>query len=106
MRAWVLCLAVAMSLPTPGLAASTGDAASGKEIAERWCASCHLVSPEQTAATTEAPPFASIAERTPEELARLETMLTHPHPPMPPLALSRIEIGDLLAYIESLRNSD
>ncbi len=40
---------------SPALAA--GDAAAGKALAERSCASCHLVSPDQTTATTEAPPF-------------------------------------------------
>ena len=106
MRAWMLCLAAAVFLPAPSVAASMGNAGNGKNLAERWCASCHLVSAEQTTATTEAPPFATIAERPAEELAKLGAMLSHPHPPMPALDLSRIEIEDLVAYIESLKGSN
>ncbi len=85
-------------------AAPLGDAANGKRLAEEWCASCHLVSPEQTSATTEAPPFEEIAERPPEAIETLDTFLQNPHPPMPQLSLTRAEIRDLVAYIESLKD--
>lgn len=88
-----------------GFAATIGDAMHGKELAQRWCASCHLVSPEQTSATTEAPPFATIAERPAEENAKLDLWLQDPHPPMPQLNLSRTERADLIAYIESLKQA-
>jgi len=106
MRAWIICLAAAVFLPQPSLAASMGDPASGKNLAERWCSSCHLVSAEQATATTEAPPFATIAERPPEELEKLDLFIADPHPPMPQLNLSRNEISDLVAYIASLKGSD
>lgn len=83
-------------------AAAAGDAAHGKAIAERWCASCHLVAPDQARATTEAPTFAAIAERSQDEIDALAGFLADPHPPMPDLSLTRDEIRDLLAYIASL----
>jgi mono/diheme cytochrome c family protein len=86
---------------TPALAAS--DAAAGKALAERWCASCHLVSEEQKSTTTEAPPFATVAKRAPKDNAALAAFLAGPHPPMPPISLSRREIDQLLDYITSLR---
>jgi mono/diheme cytochrome c family protein len=84
-------------------ASAAGDAAAGKALAERWCASCHLVSPDQASATTEAPPFATIAKRPPEQIEALEAFLAAPHPPMPPVSLTRQEISDVLAYIASLK---
>jgi mono/diheme cytochrome c family protein len=85
------------------MASAAGDPDTGRAIAERWCASCHLVAPEQTSATTEAPPFATIAQRSPDEIAALAAFLADPHPPMPQMSLTRDEIRDLLAYIASLR---
>ena len=79
-----------------------GDATVGKRLAEAWCASCHLVTAEQASATTEAPPFATIAERQPGAYGWIEAFLADPHPPMPDLSLTRVEIRDLTAYIASL----
>ena len=96
------CLAVGLGLQASA-ASAAGDAAAGKALAGRWCSSCHLVSPEQTTATTEAPPFATIAERHAGSINALAAFLADPHPPMPQMSLSRQEISDLLAYIDSLR---
>jgi mono/diheme cytochrome c family protein len=90
-----------LALASPGVAA--GDPEAGRALAEQWCASCHLVSPGQTSATTEAPAFASIAQRAPDALAALAGYLADPHPPMPNFSLTRQEIRDLLAYIASLK---
>jgi mono/diheme cytochrome c family protein len=35
---------------------------------------------------------------------QLRTFLTHPHGAMPDFALSRVEIDDVIAYIETLRH--
>jgi cytochrome c2 len=43
---------------TPSFAA---DPDQGETLARRWCTGCHLVATDQKAATTDAPPFASIA---------------------------------------------
>jgi mono/diheme cytochrome c family protein len=84
-------------------AAAAGDPGHGGELARQWCASCHVVSEGQAIATTEAPTFASIARRSPNEIAALAGFLADPHPPMPKLSLSREEIRDLLAYIMTLK---
>ena len=104
MRIWTTILVTLAVAGQPGLAAAAvGDPANGKKLATQWCASCHLVSAEQATATTEAPPFATLAQRSPEAVAGLEAFLADPHPPMPKLNLSRDEIRDLVAYIASLR---
>lgn len=82
---------------------AAGVAAFGETLAKTWCASCHLVGPDQTSTTTEAPPFATIAKRSPDEIAALALFLADPHPPMPQMSLTRQEINNLLAYIASLK---
>jgi mono/diheme cytochrome c family protein len=83
-----------------------GDAAEGERLAKVWCVSCHLVGPGQTAATTEAPPFQSIAAGSTDDLGWLRAFLMNPHPPMPQFSLSREEIRDLAAYIASLKKPE
>jgi mono/diheme cytochrome c family protein len=105
MRIWI-ALAVAMTSSQSCLSAPIGNLENGKTLATRWCASCHVVSAEQESATTEAPPFETIAKRPADELEKLELFLASPHAPMPPLDLSRTEIRDLIAYITSLKLPD
>lgn len=85
-------------LAAPALAA---DVAHGERIARRWCASCHLVAPDQTKGTTDAPSFADIAARNPDDRT-LARFLADPHPRMPDMNLSRPEITDIVAYVRKL----
>ena len=85
---------------TPSLAA---DADHGKEIARRWCASCHLVERGQTSTTDQAPPFAYLAKMPDFNENKLAFLLLLPHPNMPNLALSRAEVADLTDYIATLK---
>jgi len=81
--------------------AEAGDAKVGKQLAERWCQSCHAISANQPMAATEAPPFATIAKKPGFEEAKVATFLLEPHPKMPPLGLSRESAADLAAFIAS-----
>jgi len=81
---------------------AAGLASTGKDIALKWCASCHVVTEGQESASADVPAFASIAERYGEEIGALEAFLADPHPVMPDMSLTRQEIRDLLAYIDSL----
>ena len=84
-------------------AQSAFEAANGKVLAEKWCASCHLVSPDQAKASADAPTFASIASRSDKDIDRLAFFLLDPHPVMPTFNLSRDQITDVVAYIRSLK---
>jgi mono/diheme cytochrome c family protein len=86
----------------PSLAAAA-DAQHGKDLAQRWCAECHLVSSEQTRASADVAPFASVARRQDFSAAHLAFFLLDPHPKMPNVSLSRVEAADLAAYIASLK---
>jgi mono/diheme cytochrome c family protein len=84
-------------------AQAAGNSANGRILAQRWCASCHLVSEDQKTASSDVPTFSAIARRSKTEIDALAGFLADPHPPMPNLSLTRNEINDLLAYISSLK---
>ncbi|WP_291842843.1 c-type cytochrome [Bradyrhizobium sp.] len=79
------------------------DPGQGEILAKRWCIGCHLVAADQKAATTEAPPFATIARRPNFDPAKIELFLRDPHPKMPNMSLGRAEAADIAAYIATLR---
>jgi cytochrome c2 len=104
------CLAMtvmAVALVTPAPSFALDDLANGKRLATQWCASCHLVAQDQAKASTDAPPFMTIAKRPEKDLEKLPTFLanpahTKPGTQMPNFDLSRQKISDLVAYIRSL----
>jgi mono/diheme cytochrome c family protein len=75
----------------------------GRDLAKRWCASCHVVSPDQQSASADVPPFATIAQSLNFDPKRLAYFLLEPHPKMPQMALSRSAADDIAAYIQSLK---
>jgi mono/diheme cytochrome c family protein len=83
--------------------AAAADAVHGKDIATRWCASCHVVEKTQASATDQAPPFSSLARMPEFDQNKLAFLLLMPHPNMPQVSLNRAEISDLTDYIRSLK---
>ncbi len=79
------------------------DADHGKEIAKRWCASCHLVERGQTSATDQAPPFTYLARMPDFDENKLAFLLLLPHPNMPQVSLNRAEVADMADYIRTLK---
>lgn len=103
-RCGVMVLAAAL-LAGPAVAQSLpGDPVQGRIIAERWCASCHVVSPRPVGPVGDgATPFQTIADRTATTALSLRAFLASPHGQMPDLNLTRAEMDDLISYILSLR---
>jgi len=99
----VIVIAMVFWFILPPSADAFENPANGRVLAEQWCSSCHLVTPEQTHASADAPSFMPIAKRSDVELDRLASFLIDPHPKMPNFNLSRQEISDLVAYIHSLK---
>ena len=91
-------LLAALAPPVP---ASAADAVAGKIVAARWCSSCHTTS--ATKGGDVAPPFENLATRPGFNPEALRGFLANPHPPMKSLNLTRIEIDNLVAYLETLR---
>jgi mono/diheme cytochrome c family protein len=98
-----ICLLVAVALSVGTSSALAADADHGADLARRWCASCHVVANGQIQASADVPSFASVARRPDFSSERLAFFLLDPHPKMPNFPLSRIEAGDIAAYIASLR---
>ena len=102
MRKLLVLLASGLLLTT-AQAEIRGDVATGRAIAERWCSGCHVVSPEQTSGVADVKSFMAIARDAGGDLQPLEDFLADPHPVMADMSLTRQEIRDLVAYIDSLR---
>ena len=98
--------AVASALVAPALAqtAVTPSADRGRELAQRLCSSCH-VTPDAPVASVPAsvPPLRAIANKPGQTGDHIILTLMQPHAPMPDLSLTRVEILDLLFFLESLR---
>lgn len=93
-------VAVLLAFPA-GTGAQAADAAAGRRLAERWCTACHVVE-NRSGGTDAVPTLSSIARdpgRGPDWVRR---WLSAPHPPMPDLNLSRNEIDDITAYLQTL----
>jgi len=84
-----------------GQAWGAGQAEAGLQLTQRWCRSCHVV---DTAGhgTDAAPPFSVIAAKPHADHSWLSAWLSSPHPRMPEVHLSNEEIGDIVAYLNSL----
>jgi mono/diheme cytochrome c family protein len=101
--AGVVWLAAAVVPLSGALEQGWGDAAAGKEMAMRWCSTCHMVAPDQAQASADVPTFMEIARRVDGDFAVLEGFLIDPHPPMPDMSLTRQEIRDVIAYFATLK---
>ena len=83
--------------------AARADSKKGAQLAEQWCAHCHVINNNSAGTVPQGPPsFPSIA-RSGMTDDQLRAFLSHPHGAMPDLALTRVEISDLIEYIETLR---
>jgi mono/diheme cytochrome c family protein len=96
----VLAIAAAI-LMVGATTARAADARMGATLARQWCANCHVIGGATRGQDT-APPFDAIAAKHAGDRAWLRAWLTNPHPPMPDFHLSREEIDDLIAYLETL----
>jgi len=102
MRLSITCLALAL-LFSSNEATFAADADNGSRLAQRWCASCHIVADAQSRGTDAVPSFASIAQREGFSAEKLAVFLLVPHPIMPNMSLSRDEAQDIAAYIAAQR---
>jgi mono/diheme cytochrome c family protein len=96
-----IVLAAAIVILTAPPAGAQGDPEAGRELALTWCTSCHVVDREGRGADAgpALPALLGDGQRTEDEL---RGWLAAPHPPMPDFALSRQEIEDIVAYLQSL----
>ena len=97
------CCATLLFLVCTSEATFAADADNGSNLAQRWCASCHIVSRTQSKGIDTAPSFASIAQMTDLSAEKLAYFLLEPHPKMQDMSLSRDAARNLVAYIAKQR---
>lgn len=93
-------LAAALSAGAAAPATAAGDPARGRTLAQAWCTGCHAV---ESGGSDTAAPLQTAANRAGRTQSYLFAWLSDPHPPMPQLNLSRQEIADIIAYLDTLR---
>ena len=83
--------------------AAAQDRSVGGRLAVRWCMACHVVEPNQSTATDNAPTFQATAARPGTTAGSLDRYLSTGHTLMPDFSLSSQERNALVTYILSLR---
>ena len=96
-------MAVVLAAALLALPAAAQDRSVGARLAVRWCMACHVVEPNQSTATDNAPTFQAIAARPGTTAGSLDRYLSTGHTLMPDFSLSSRERNALIAYILSLR---
>jgi len=90
--------ALALAVIGPALAAPPGES-----LAERWCAQCHAVKPNQVSPNPKAPPFPELAAQPSITEYTLRVFLHTQHATMPNFILPPDATDDLVGYIISLK---
>ena len=103
MKTVAINTAVLAMLAVPAHSALAADAFNGERLAQRWCSACHVVTTSQRQANADAPPFEEIAKRQGFSENGLQTFLLNPHANMPDMNMTRIEAGDIAAYVAKLK---
>jgi mono/diheme cytochrome c family protein len=96
-------MAMVLALALPAVPAAAQDRSVGGRLAVRWCMACHIVEPNQSTATDNAPSFREIATRPGTTAGSLDRYLSTGHTLMPDFSLSSQERNVLITYILSLR---
>lgn len=99
-------LAASVALIGSAFAQVHPDAKTGKKIAEKLCVGCHIVGKEAASASVpvDVPSFERIANMPGQTAQSIAGAIVIPHPPMPQIQLTREEIGDIAAYILTLKD--
>ena len=82
-------------------AAQQGNAVAGRDLVARSCASCHGA-PSAATQSDASPPLSFLARDVRDRTAFVRGWLMDPHPPMPGIPLSRQQINDVIAYLQTL----
>ena len=100
----VLLLWSLLAAGPAGASAGDGEAELGRAFAEAECSICHAIGKGGDSPFKEAPPFHEIVTfYPPESLAEaLAEGIVTGHPGMPQFELEPDQIGDFIAYLETL----
>jgi mono/diheme cytochrome c family protein len=98
-RAVVFVIAFLAIAPAES-ATTAGDVNAGRDLVTRSCTACHAAN-ETTRTADSAPPLSYIIRDNRERPEWIKGWLMDPHDPMPNIMLSRKQIADIVAYLNS-----
>jgi mono/diheme cytochrome c family protein len=101
--AWLSMLAAGAAFAA---VTSAPDPETGKSLAVKLCANCHLVESGQEHANVDVPSFYEIANREGQTEGTIMARIVLPKHPMPVIPLTKSELTDLAAYIMTLREPE
>jgi mono/diheme cytochrome c family protein len=100
-----LIMTLTLTVAYAGTALAAGDAEAGKKLVINSCSSCHATA-TATVATDTVPPLSFLAKDNKRDPDWIRAWLMEPHPPMPRIMLSRRQIDDVIAYLQTLPTTD
>lgn len=101
--AWLVALAFIGTARAEPPAEIEPSAEKGQTLAERLCSSCHVVDTASKSVPAGIPSLRGIANQPGQTATRIMNVLIKPHVPMPDMQLSRQEMLDIIAYLDTLR---
>lgn len=81
----------------------SGDASSGRRLAEAWCTECHSIELKTAPTGKIAPDLTAIANQQSTTALSLNAFLRSNHNTMPNFMIGRADADDIVAYILSLK---
>ena len=100
----VLLALSGVAVTTGHTAHAAGNALRGEQIAERWCATCHIVGPGLVRLDEDPPAsFQEIADTPGMGELALKVFFQTPHKQMPNFSITGEVRDDLIAYITGLK---
>jgi mono/diheme cytochrome c family protein len=93
-----------LGFASPLLAADPVAIRHGEALARSWCTECHEVRANRyTSPNVNAPSFTDLANDARLSQVSLRVLLRTPHATMPQIMFTDEQLGDVVAYILSLR---
>ena len=104
LAAYLVWITIALVGPSHSQDIVSGSPGKGAQLIDRLCSNCH-VSDNQSRSAVPAgiPTLRGIANKPGQTGMHIVGVLMAPHAPMPNIGLSRDEIGDVVAYLQTLR---
>lgn len=96
-------VSISLVLAVAGGHPACADVTRGGQLAQQWCANCHVINNNPIGGVPQGPPSFPAIAHSGMTVDQLRGFLSRPHGAMPDLALTRSEIDDLIGYIETLR---
>jgi mono/diheme cytochrome c family protein len=100
-RPFAIVFAFLAAISHAQAAATVGNANAGRDLVTRSCTTCHAAN-ETTTTADGAPPLSYIVRDNKERPEWMRGWLMDPHDPMPNIMLSRQQIANIIAYLNSL----